>query len=1114
MQCLQCLRQSDGSRQSLTTHPGTPSHANLQAVLCAAPRAAFWLSGPNGPTRHCATTGAFVHPLSRHTGAPGGGAAQPERVVDVWRPEADLNATADFDAGVAALFLSETAFDAPPSGPSSASSLQGSHMPAAAVQRRADIREKLAAQSIPVSDSDGQPQQPSARSSAQARLPALSVYTSARAAHAPFAVGFAADLLRQELRVPWEVVVGVHGAEAKRALEAAFAPLRVLRDGHQENATALGSSSSKGRPAAFESLLSVRLVELPAAMGVFEAWDALIARHCRGALLGGWELPDRRHPASLAAKARLLTMPAPRNCGPWNSPFTPVRLDVVSAPALRAAPGTPLPDDDEALGVMWAAAENVATPGEAPRAGPLVFEPPPPRNGAHTAEEAPKSGLLAFAKSLLGGMADGPAHDGGARAEAARARSGPITLTVTHTTPGRYSLSRLVQTSNESFVLTGACDYPAGAAVYRREVHSPSRAGSFASAAAALRLVDPNGAGELPSCTSWAFWTLLARRGATFRHLDRVLDAHYDAPALHGALHADEKAHETCVAAALRPLQPLGLFNNDAFHGAEGNPHASRMLVVNENPPTALVGDGSRARQLIEWLLHNGHTVQTHFYRCVLETCSRRPLEIHATRKREWLHPDACFPDVERWLRRHGVGLVRDASQRLSSLDRHVRMFGPSYDVILTGVWFYYSWAHTNLSVMPPSQADVVVDSLDYALARQRQLMGGGYVSAGDRAVIFGGRESSALTNAEQLAMRRASLFGDAEGKPAVAPTPAIKRPPRLVMLSDDLHYHRCERLGCAKRHFLSWVRTAESGLYRRADRLLALDDADGQSFADLADSGTGGGAVPFDETKIIAAPMTIVPSAGFRLPDAARLAQLAALGELTYMYLGNHHTANTKAVNMLLTEVFPIIAARMAALAPGRAHAAKLVLVGSKQWASMAQRLAPAYPDVYGPRVSTPPGNAGGSAAFARLACYPKVPDLSGMLASTHVILAPVFMEGTGISTKVFFAIEHGMHLVTTSSGMKGVPCADPAAADSAFCSRVWVASNVSAGAIAEAALGAAALAAAGDETSAGDETAAFVASAEEHASRRVWARSAAMRDAFSPPSSGQGLGAARRGN
>ena len=1094
MQRLQCLRQSDGSRQSLTTHPGTPSHANLQAALCAAPRAAFWPLGANGAAGRCGTAGAFVQPLSRHAGAPGGGAAQPERVVEVWRPEADLNATADFDAGVAALFLSETAFDAPPSGPSSASSLQGSHMPAAAVQRRADIREKLAAQSIPVSDSDGQPQQPSARSSAQARLPALSVYTSARAAHAPFAVGFAADLLRQELRVPWEVVVGVHGAEAKRALEAAFAPLRMLRDGHQENATALGSSSSKGRPAAFESLLSVRLVELPAAMGVFEAWDALIARHCRGALLGGWELPDRRHPASLAAKARLLTMPAPRNCGPWNSPFTPVRLDVVSAPALRAAPGTPLPDDDEALGVMWAAAENVATSGEAPRAGPLVFEPPPPRNGAHTAEVAPN-----------------PAHDGGARAEAARARSGPITLTVTHTTPGRYSLSRLVQTSNESFVLTGACDYPAGAAVYRREVHSPSRAGSFASAAAALRLVDPNGAGELPSCTSWAFWTLLARRGATFRHLDRVLDAHYDAPALHGALHADEKAHETCVAAALRPLQPLGLFNNDAFHGAEGNPHASRMLVVNENPPTALVGDGSRARQLIEWLLHNGHTVQTHFYRCVLETCSRRPLEIHATRKREWLHPDACFPDVELWLRRHGVGLVRDASQRLSSLDRHVRMFGPSYDVILTGVWFYYSWAHTNLSAMPPSQADVVVDSLDYALARQRQLMGGGYVSAGDRAVLFGGRESSALTNAEQLAMRRASLFGDAEGKPAVAPTPAIKRPPRLVMLSDDLHYHRCERIGCAQP---SWVRTAESGLYRRADRLLALDDADGQGFADLADSGTGGGAVPFDETKIIAAPMTIVPSAGFRLPDAARLAQLAALGELTYMYLGNHHPANEEAVNTLLTEVFPIIAARMAALAPGRAHAAKLVLVGSKQWASMAQRLAPAYPDVYGPRVSTPPGNAEGSAAFARLACYPKVPDLSGMLASTHVILAPVFMEGTGISTKVFFAIEHGMHLVTTSSGMKGVPCADPAAADSAFCSRVWVASNVSAGAIAEAALGAAALAAAGDETSAGDETAAFVASAEEHASRRVWARSAAMRDAFSPPSSGQGLGAARRGN
>ena len=102
-----------------------------------------------------------------------------------------------------------------------------------------------------------------------------------------------------------------------------------------------------------------------------------------------------------------------------------------------------------------------------------------------------------------------------------------------------------------------------------------------------------------------------------------------------------------------------------------------------------------------------------------------------------------------------------------------------------------------------------------------------------------------------------------------------------------------------------------------------------------------------------------------------------------------------------------------------------------------------------------------------------------------------------------------------TAHGGTLPTPRTAPRGREREDCSRVWVASNVSAGAIAEAALGAAALAAAaGDETSAGDETAAFVASAEEHASRRVWARSAAMRDAFSPPSSGQGLGAARRGN
>ena len=89
--------------------------------------------------------------------------------------------------------------------------------------------------------------------------------------------------------------------------------------------------------------------------------------------------------------------------------------------------------------------------------------------------------------------------------------------------------------------------------------------------------------------------------------------------------------------------------------------------------------------------------------------------------------------------------------------------------------------------------------------------------------------------------------------------------------------------------------------------------------------------------------------------------------------------------VVILPSKVFPALRR----LAP----TARLTLVGSSAWPRMAAEFRLAHP----------------GADAASLAAHAQLVDLGPLLASASAVVAPVLVQGTGVSTKVLMSLERG---------------------------------------------------------------------------------------------------------
>ena len=205
-----------------------------------------------------------------------------------------------------------------------------------------------------------------------------------------------------------------------------------------------------------------------------------------------------------------------------------------------------------------------------------------------------------------------------------------------------------------------------------------------------------------------------------------------------------------------------------------------------------------------------------------------------------------------------------------------------------------------------------------------------------------------------------------------------------MVVLSDDVQYLRCEATPECSRTV--HIKEVESGLYKAADLTLAITRDDAAAFRTLAPAAT-----------IATLPFVLQTGA----PHAASTA-----GNSNLLFVGSYHYANRLAVRFLVEEVLPLL--RGGALP--RAH---LTIVG---WTPKELN------GIKSAKLS--------SSEFERLiktAVTVKgvVGNLTPLIRNASVMVAPTMIkQSTGISTKVFMGLQHGMQTVTTPAGKHGLDC------------------------------------------------------------------------------------------
>jgi hypothetical protein len=195
-----------------------------------------------------------------------------------------------------------------------------------------------------------------------------------------------------------------------------------------------------------------------------------------------------------------------------------------------------------------------------------------------------------------------------------------------------------------------------------------------------------------------------------------------------------------------------------------------------------------------------------------------------------------------------------------------------------------------------------------------------------------------------------------------------------IVLQSDDLHYHRCEQEpGCP---LVAAKKAAEAALYNSGHLVISNSQEDAASFRVLA-----------PQSRVVVLPMTL------HLVSATQWAARPAGEGLNLLYVGGLHAANIMAVQRVL-EWFPALVTAF----PG----VRLTLAGNDHWTTMlAQSNMPHKEQV------TSVGT---------------VDSLEPYFNRKTVVLAPVVLGGTGISTKVLMALENMLPVITTRHGLNGI--------------------------------------------------------------------------------------------
>ena len=198
-----------------------------------------------------------------------------------------------------------------------------------------------------------------------------------------------------------------------------------------------------------------------------------------------------------------------------------------------------------------------------------------------------------------------------------------------------------------------------------------------------------------------------------------------------------------------------------------------------------------------------------------------------------------------------------------------------------------------------------------------------------------------------------------------------LPRPARVVVVSDDVHWVRDASSPYCNDS--AAIRTRELALYSSVALTLTITDEDRAKLASVRRG----------------LPLRTLPFAA-AWPSAAELATGWA-ERSGVLFVGSHHPGNRRAVRWLLRKVWPAVRAAV--------PSATLRLAGARQWRAEVRDA----PHVEGIEV------------------IGRVDDLASVLLSARVLAAPSLVP-SGLSTKCMLALSHGVPLVTTPIGARGL--------------------------------------------------------------------------------------------
>lgn len=238
----------------------------------------------------------------------------------------------------------------------------------------------------------------------------------------------------------------------------------------------------------------------------------------------------------------------------------------------------------------------------------------------------------------------------------------------------------------------------------------------------------------------------------------------------------------------------------------------------------------------------------------------------------------------------------------------------------------------------------------------------------------------------------------------------------QILLLSDDVHFKRCMQIQGACNRW-EHIKTKEKQFYEQADLVLALTTEDKQEFERLA---------PL--AQVVVLPMAIQPKPMLHKPK----------GGVNLLYVGAPHEANINAVNFLLREVYPALKKQI--------DSSSMTIIGGWEWIRIVSELQKEQPDLYGtgslfdvrrvdgswakvPCVTSTESNVVAPPKLIDLQCgavraFDTVLELEPFIEEATIFLAPIQVAGSGISTKVWLGLEHGLPVVTTRAGLQGLQC------------------------------------------------------------------------------------------